>query len=147
MVGDGLNDAPALALAHAHTSMALESNLNAAIFLPSQFDDVSIPPTANVPRTPHRASADLAPGGSGHTDTTNSCPARSASVGDLRDHAVRLMKRRRRYGAGAQIGCRLFGRCRGQSGHQRPSLNCGGGGLLTFVELLRFRTAGSGVFK
>jgi|SRR6267378_3527799 len=58
----------------------------------------SVPSTANVPHTPHRAPANLAFGGSGHTDTTNPCPARSASVGDLRGHAVWLMKRRGRHG-------------------------------------------------
>jgi len=36
----------------------------------------------------------MANGGSGHADTMNSCPEWSASVGDLRDHAVRLMNRR-----------------------------------------------------
>ena len=50
----------------------------------------SIPPGANAPRTPKRAPAGmpshLAFGGSGHADTSNSCPKRSAAEGDLRDH-------------------------------------------------------------
>ena len=40
----------------------------------------------------------MAFGGSGHAHTSNSCPTHSASVGDLRHHAVRLMKRRGRHG-------------------------------------------------
>ena len=44
--------------------------------------------------TPAVMAACLANGGSGHADTMNPCPERSASVGDLRDHAVRLMNRR-----------------------------------------------------
>jgi hypothetical protein len=52
----------------------LKANLKAAFFRPSEFGGVSIPPTANVPYTPHCAPADLAYGGSGHADTTNSCP-------------------------------------------------------------------------
>src|SRR6478735_2587318 len=63
---------------------------------------VSIPPIANVTCTPHRTpaggAADVAFGGSGHTDTTNSCPTHSASDGDLRGNAVRLVKRRKRHG-------------------------------------------------
>jgi hypothetical protein len=43
---------------------------------------------------PSRTPADLAFSGSGHADTINSCPARSASGDDLRDDAVRLMNRR-----------------------------------------------------
>ena len=39
---------------------------------------------------PSRTPAGLAFGGSSHADTINSCPARSASGDDLRDHAVRL---------------------------------------------------------
>ena len=39
-------------------------------------------------------AACLANGGSGHADTMNSCSEWSASVGDLRDHGVRLMNRR-----------------------------------------------------
>jgi hypothetical protein len=55
---------------------------------------VSTPPAANVTYTPQRASADLAFGGSGNADITNSGPARSASKGDFHRHAGRLMKRR-----------------------------------------------------
>jgi hypothetical protein len=62
----------------------------------------SVPPRANVPCTPHRAPpdmpADLAFGRSGHANTINSCPTNSASDSDLRDHRVRLMKRRWRHG-------------------------------------------------
>src|SRR5262245_29508504 len=47
--------------------------------------------------TPSRTPADLAFGGSSHADTTNSCPARSACGGYLRDHAVRLVNRRNRH--------------------------------------------------
>ena len=54
---------------------------------------VSVPSAANVPCAPHSAPADLAFGGSGHANTTNSCPARSAGKGDLRGHAVQLIKR------------------------------------------------------
>ena len=36
---------------------------------------------------PSYTPADLALGGSRHADAMNSCPARAASVGDLRDHA------------------------------------------------------------
>jgi hypothetical protein len=68
------------------------------VLFPGQFDGSSIPPFANVPCTPHRTPADLAFGGSGHTHTTNSCPTRSASVGDFRGHAFQLMKRRWRHG-------------------------------------------------
>src|SRR5262249_8516806 len=42
-------------------------------------------------------SAGMADGGPGHADTTNSGPTRTASQANLRDHAVRLRKRRRRY--------------------------------------------------
>ena len=45
-------------------------------------------------RTPADFSADMAFGDSGHAHTINSCLERSASPGDLRDHAVGLMKRR-----------------------------------------------------
>jgi len=58
-------------------------------------------PTDASAATPHRAPAgfpaDVAFGHSGHADTANSCHSRSASVGDLRDHAVRLMQRRGRH--------------------------------------------------
>ena len=47
--------------------------------------------------TPSRTPADLAFGGSSNADTTNSCPARSACGGYLRDHAVRLVNRRNRH--------------------------------------------------
>jgi hypothetical protein len=39
----------------------------------------------------------MALGGSGHADTINSYPTRAACFTDLRDHAVRLMKRRGRH--------------------------------------------------
>ena len=56
-----------------------------------------MPPLANVPRAPYRAPADMAAdmalGGSGHADTINSYPTRAACFADLRDRAVRLMKR------------------------------------------------------
>jgi hypothetical protein len=47
---------------------------------------------------PADGAAGLAFCGSGHADTINSCPTRSASRSDLRDHAVRMMKRRGRHG-------------------------------------------------
>jgi hypothetical protein len=81
----------------------------AAVFLPGRFGGVSIPPTANA-CTPHRAPADLpadlASCGSGHADTANPSPARSASVGDLGGDAVQRRKRRGRHG--------LRRRCDGQ---------------------------------
>lgn len=52
-----------------------------------------IPAKASVPYAPHRTSAGLAFGGSGHADTSNPCPARSARVGRRRRDAVRLRKR------------------------------------------------------
>jgi hypothetical protein len=48
--------------------------------------------------TPADFSADMALGGSGHADTIYSYPTRAACFADLRDHAVRLMKRRDRHG-------------------------------------------------
>src|SRR4029077_15483257 len=42
-------------------------------------------------------SAGMTDGGSGHADTTNSGPTWAASQANLRDHAVRLRERRRRY--------------------------------------------------
>jgi hypothetical protein len=54
---------------------------------------------SNANCAPAGGAADLAFGGSGHTDTFNSCPTHSASDGDLRGHAIRLKKKRRgRYG-------------------------------------------------
>jgi hypothetical protein len=51
--------------------------------------------SASMPScAPAIMAACMANGGSGHADTMNSCPEWSASVGDLRDHAVRLMNRR-----------------------------------------------------
>src|SRR4029077_16033498 len=38
--------------------------------------------------------AGMADGGSGHADTSNSCPTRTAAVGHLCHHPVRLMNRR-----------------------------------------------------
>jgi hypothetical protein len=58
---------------------------------------VSVPPNANASMpspTPADLSAGMADGGSGHADTSNSCPTRAACVADLRGHPVRLMKRR-----------------------------------------------------
>ena len=63
---------------------------------PAQFG-ISIPANASA-SMPSRTPTDLALGGSGHADTVNSCPARPASVGDLREYAVRLMKRRDGHG-------------------------------------------------
>ena len=50
-----------------------------------------IPTAADVACTPYRASANLAFGGSGDADSSNSCPKRSASVGNGHCHAVRLV--------------------------------------------------------
>jgi hypothetical protein len=52
---------------------------------------------SNANCAPAGGAADLALGGSGHTDTINSCPAHSASDGDLRGYAIRLMKGRGRH--------------------------------------------------
>jgi hypothetical protein len=57
----------------------------------------------------------MALGGSGHADTINSDPARAACFADLRDHAVPLMKRRRRHG--------LRRRCDGQSKNNSDDSN------------------------
>jgi hypothetical protein len=56
----------------------------------------SIPPpaAADVTDPPNRASANSAYGSSGYADTPNSRPTNSASVGNLRRDAIRLMKRR-----------------------------------------------------
>ena len=71
-------------------------------FPPRLIRGASVPPLANVSCTPHRAPADLpadlAFGGSGHANTSNSRPTYSASERDLRGHGVRLMKRRWRHG-------------------------------------------------
>jgi hypothetical protein len=66
-----------------------QKQLERRLLAPGQFGGVSVP--ADCP-------ADLAFGGSGHADTTNSCPAHSASCGDFRGHAVELRKRRGRHG-------------------------------------------------
>jgi len=50
--------------------------------------------SASMPScAPAIMAACLANGGPGHADTINSCPERSASVGDFRDHAVRRVNR------------------------------------------------------
>ena len=66
---------------------------------------VSVIPNASA-STPSSTPANLALGGSGHADAINSYPTRAACFTDLRDHAVRLMKRRGRHG--------LHGCCQGQ---------------------------------
>lgn len=56
-----------------------------------------MPPNANAsmpPCTPADFASDMAASGSGHADTINPYPTRSACFADLRDHAVRLMNRR-----------------------------------------------------
>ena len=77
---------------------------NGALLLPAEFDpglsnfdfvSVIAPPSASA-SMPSHTPAMLANGGSGHAHTINSCPARSACPGDLRDHAVRLVNRRHR---------------------------------------------------
>ena len=103
MIRDGIFEAPAMVSGEIECPMKAQGAQPAPrhdidCHSPGPFDGVSIPPSANVPCTPHRAPADLAFGGSRHTDTTNSCPTRSASVGDLRGDAVRLMKRCGRHG-------------------------------------------------
>ena len=50
-----------------------------------------------MPNVPAGCSADMASGGSCHADTINSYPTHPACFADLRDHAVRLMKRRGRH--------------------------------------------------
>jgi hypothetical protein len=52
---------------------------------------------SNANCAPAGGAADLALGGSGYTDTINSCPAHTASDGDLRGYAIRLMKGRGRH--------------------------------------------------
>jgi hypothetical protein len=69
---------------------------SAALFLPAQFSGVSVPANAiasTPPRTPADFAADMALGGSGHANAINSYPTRATCFADLRDHAVRLMKR------------------------------------------------------
>ena len=59
-----------------------------------------VPCSANVSGpsyTPAFRAAGLADGGSGHADTVNHCPTKAAADSDLRDHAVRLRKRRERH--------------------------------------------------
>ena len=67
---------------------------------------VSVIPNASAStpsRTPANLSADMALGGSGHADAINSYSTRAACFTNLRDHAVRLMKRHGRHGL---HGCR-----------------------------------------
>jgi hypothetical protein len=56
-----------------------------------------IPPSSASASVPTHTPACLADGGSGHADTTNSCPKWAAAESDLRDHAVRLSNRRGRH--------------------------------------------------
>ena len=53
---------------------------------------VSVIPNASA-STPSRTPANLTLRGSGHAHAINSNPTRAACFTDLRDHAVRLMKR------------------------------------------------------
>jgi hypothetical protein len=77
----------------------VKSRLNAALFLPlAQFGGVSTPLTANVPCTPHQAPAGLAAGGSRPADTIDHVHTRATCFTDLRDHAVRLLRRHGRHG-------------------------------------------------
>jgi hypothetical protein len=46
---------------------------------------------------PPDGSAGMTDGGSGHAVASDDCPTRAASEANLRDHTVRLRKRRRRY--------------------------------------------------
>jgi hypothetical protein len=48
-------------------------------------------------RAPADGSTGLANGGSGHASASDHCPTYAASEANLRDHAVRLRSRRRRY--------------------------------------------------
>ena len=59
---------------------------------------VSTPLTANVPCTPHQAPACLAAGGSRSANTIDHVHTRATCFTDLRDHAVRLMRRHGRHG-------------------------------------------------
>src|SRR5262249_48808297 len=59
---------------------------------------VPAPLTANASTPPHTStdsSTGLSDGGSGHADTTNSCPTRPAAEPDLRGHAVWVKRRYR----------------------------------------------------
>src|SRR3954471_12070966 len=57
---------------------------------------VVAPSSANASGPPD-TSTSLADGGSGHADTTNSCPTRAASVRNVRDYAVRFVNWRDRH--------------------------------------------------
>jgi hypothetical protein len=54
---------------------------------------VSVAPRSASASIPSHTPAIVANGGSGHADTINSSPERSASPGDLRDYAARLVNR------------------------------------------------------
>ena len=56
-----------------------------------------IPPSSASASVPTHTPACLADGGSGHADTVDHCPTRPAADGDLRDHGIRLRKRRERH--------------------------------------------------
>lgn len=77
---------------------------------PIRFVSVVAPPGASASR-PSYTPANLALGGSGHADTTNSCPTHPATVGDLRDRGARIMNRRNRHG--------LHRRCEDQGEHRK----------------------------
>ena len=67
----------------------------------------SVPPNASAStpsRAPAHVAAGLADGGSGHADAINSCPKGTTPKGDLRDHAVRLRKRRGRHSLSRRCG-------------------------------------------
>ena len=71
----------------------------------SDWMSLSVPENAR-PSIPSRTPANLALCGSGHAHAINSYATCAACFTDLRDHAVRLLKRRGRHG--------LHGCCQGQ---------------------------------
>ena len=48
-----------------------------------------------VPSAPANRASGVADRGSGHADTTNSCPTRATAVSDLRRNFVRVKRRKR----------------------------------------------------
>lgn len=74
-------------------SVAYLSLLNVATRRPGWFRCLA----SHSARAPADGSTGLANGGSGHASASDHCPTYAASEANLRDHAVRLRSRRRRY--------------------------------------------------